>query len=286
MRTEAPHPRPRYRNDAVFRSAERLLASQPKKPARRLPPRAIVFLLGLACGLGLAFWLLRPVRETGTLIAGANATTGTDYIGRKRLNLPLADAKPTFTAGAPSFANPSAEAAEPTPAPVETSAATSSASRTIATTPRPAARPTAALDYAPLGFFLTEPTTLIKLRGELHQGPAGRRTVEFELYIKPGRLSGSVEGHVTLADDRVRGEPFFVTGRWLNRTITLGETVKMTHGSSARPSAHSFVLEFPRGDEVDEIIGFWSHAGFNGTLVLKSALPLGWLSHPAPSKSR
>jgi len=33
-------------------------------------------------------------------------------------------------------------------------------------------------------------------------------------------------------------------------------------------------LDFPRTDETDEISGMWSHAGFNGKLVLKSVPPL------------
>ena len=277
MRTEAPQPRPRYRNEAVFRSAERLLASPPKKPARRSPPRALMFLLGLACGLGIAFWLLRFTSQSQTPDTNADAATAGPYVGRKRLNLPLANAKPASatTAPAPGIADAPPAEAESTVAPVEKPAATTSGGpRAIVIAPRTAARPPAGNEHAPLGFFLTQASNLIKLSGELRDGPAGRRTVEFELYLRAGRLSGSVHGLVWLADDRVRADPFSVSGRWLNRTITLSEIKKTTRGSSASPPAHYFVLEFPQTGETDEITGIWSHAGFRGRLALKSTPPL------------
>lgn len=275
MRTEAPQPRPRYRNEAVFRSAERLLASQPKKNARHSPPRALIFLLGLACGLSIAFWLLRPTSQSLTPDTNADAATVGPYVGRKRLNPPLAHAKPTSAPAAPApvIADAPPAAAESTVAPVEKPAASTSGPRAIVIAPRPAARPPADNDHAPLGFFLKQASNLIKLRGELRDGPAGRRTVDFELYLTAGRLSGSVHGLVWLADDRVRANPFPVSGRWFDRTITLRETVKLIHGSSP-PPAHSFVLEFPRYDETDAISGTWSHAGFAGKLVLRVMPPL------------
>lgn len=276
MRTEAPPPRPRYRNEAVFRSAERLLASPPKQPARRLPSRSIVFLLGLACGLGVAFWLIRPVRQSEAPTASADSASGSTHVDRKRPTLPLANAQPTIVANAPVAAPTPTPAADSPPAPTATPPATPGAPRATATAlaPRSAVRPPPAAEFASLGAFLTQPTNLIKLRGELRDGPAGKRTVDFELTLTRGRHDGgSARGLVWLADERVRAEPFRVTGEWFDRTIFLRETVKMIHGSSP-PPAHSFVLKFPHYGESDPISGTWSHGWFTGKLVLQVVPPL------------
>lgn len=58
VKTDVAPPPARYRNEAVFRSAELLIASKPK-PAARQFPRWLVFVTGLLVGVGATIAVLR-----------------------------------------------------------------------------------------------------------------------------------------------------------------------------------------------------------------------------------
>ncbi len=274
MKTEAAWPRAPYRNDAIFRSAERLLASHPKKTARKLPPRTVVFLVGLVCGVGVTVWLLRPARETGNAVAGAK------HVERTRPTLSLVDTKPVPAVTA------AAQPADLGELPETPSAAAGSPRTTAVPRPAPAAVPVfpasvsrgatspAADTITTPATILTRFTTAFKLRGQLRGSYTTPSNVEFELYLVRGPRSSSLQGIVRFIDGPMRVPSFRVAGSWVERTITLSEIVKVTNGTSSTPSPHTFALEFPETDATDEISGSWSYIGLNGTLTLKGVLPL------------
>lgn len=253
----------------MFRSAERLLASPPKKPARKLPARSVVFLLGLAVGIGSAFWWLRPARESISDTVDGNAATSSGFVGRKRLNLPLTIVNPTFGAAAPRFPSATTGATDPSSPAADTDLRSGTAS---GVTPRPSA-PGTATPAVRAGVPTTPATILMrftsrfKLRGELRSTSAKSIPVEFELFLLPDRVGGSVTALVSFTDDPNQVGPVTIFGRWLSRTITL-------HQGERSPIGRTFVIEFPAIDADDEFTGLWSYNGAAGTLVLKSALLL------------
>ena len=276
MKTEVAQPRVPYRNEAVFRSAERLIAAAPKKTAARRPSRPLIFALGLACGLALAFLLLPDVPEA---LGTANVPDETAADASVNLRHPLAPARPDAattdpTASAATAAVAQASAAHgATPAPPP---------RPILSRPAPIA-PAAAPrvgDRVPLAppILITQSTTRLKLKGELRYPSAdiAPLTINFDLQFKPFRHAGdgALEGLVQVLDDKSPEPAFRVTGVLANRLITLAEVRKIPVGASRAPFGYVFVLELSGDSPTEEISGSWTHGVANGTLVVRNAWAL------------
>jgi hypothetical protein len=272
VKPEAPPFTPRYRNDIVFRSAQRLLASPPKKPTRKRPSRAIVFLLGLACGLGVAFLLLRATREAASPTPNGDTATRTTFGVRKRLDPPRLNASPAVGAAAPAFQATTTAPAEEPPAPE--APAPTAGRRPV---PRIAPPPTSASRLAPPP---QAPTTLIRfttsltLRGSLFSSTAAPVDVAFTLFLIPGPQGTAIHGSVRFFDEANLLSFHRLAGRLENRTVTVSETVPAPAGRPSPAAGRMFVIEMPTDPRSDEISGSWVHGTKHGTLTLKSVLPL------------
>lgn len=270
--TSPLRPRPRY--DAVYRSAERLIASRPSpSPSRRRPRRSLIFLLGVTCGLVPAFLLWRASDDIVPIASKREATTTTVYRERKRLQLPLADARATFGANAP--ARPVAPNNPPIATPTTSTAVAlvpAHPTRSAPATPRSTPTAAAGALMTP-AMILSRFTTSFKLRGEARATNGTKSHIEFDLQLLPAHLGGTVEGSVRYIDGNPRPRnPIQLSGLWMNRTLTLQETVKAN--ALPQPQGWVFVLEFPETDASDDVTGYWSHRGQTGTLALRPLLPL------------
>lgn len=278
MKPDAVYARPRYRNERVFRSAEFLLASHPKSPARKLPPRLLIFVLGIACGLAVAWLLIRSQREPAAPIASAQTPDFTPYGPRKRLNIPLQGAGPTSgvdAARTPAAATGVAQEQSPAPAaPNETTVvgAPEKVSSPQASSVASASRNLAGSAPINPSTILTRFTNHVKIRGKLLYGASEPRTVEFELHLVPGRKrGGSVEGSVRFLDGPTPIASGRVNGSWTDDRITLSEIIPRNVYPQVR---WVFFLELPENSDTNEIIGSWTYGALSGTLDLNSVLPL------------
>jgi hypothetical protein len=272
--------RPRYRNEAVFRSAERLIASEPKPRAWKRAPRPLFFLGGLASGFAAALLLLWTWRESAPSNARVDAALSNQAGARKATNRPPPVARPALDT--PASTAPSPAGTEQIPAPTNP-VTEQHPPATPAPRPSPALPSAQRFSPAPRVISLAPPaawlavassTTGLKLRGELLLIGSAPVKVEFQLFLVPARRGSSVEGTVRFIDDPTLPESIRVQGAWFHGAITLSEIHVMPRGAYYKPVVHKFVLELPESDESNEVLGIWSHGGRTGKLVLRTALPL------------
>ena len=279
MKPEVVNARAPYRNEAVFRSAERLIAAAPKKNAARRPSRPIVFALGLACGLALAYLLFPHVREALGDAHRPNEPAAEALVEPRRRVAPVRSDAATAAATATT-----APAATPDAAQAAAANSATPAPPTRPIRPRPAPTPSAFAprvgDRVPLvqPIIITQSTTRLKLKGELRYPSAdvAPLTVNFDLQFKPLRDPGhgALEGLVQVLDDKSPTPAFRVTGALVNRLITLGEIQKIPFGASQAPFGYVFALDLSGDSTAEEISGLWTHGAGNGTLVVRQAWAL------------
>ena len=262
VKTEAPQPRPRYRNEVVFRSAQRLLASRPK-PRRPLPSRWVVFFLGLACGLGLVFWLTPP-RDTAATAKHA-ATQSDAAITAGAVVRPKAPAPPVAHPVAlvttPASADP---AAPPPPIALAEQPLVAEAQQALEalrpSLPTPLVTPNISATRAPVvGVSYRIFSSALRLRGEMRVGTTVSRKVEMLLFLFPG--TNSVAGAARIIDGAGQTEPFQLNGMWSLDLVTLIEE---------RARGYRFTVKFPTTAS-GAFTGTWRDGtGVSGTLSLQS----------------
>jgi hypothetical protein len=278
VKTDLAPPPARYRNEAVFRSAERLLASSPKKRSWRPGLWQVLVFAGLAGGLIAVFWLRRPPREMGSAGSAADATANEVIVTSHGVNRPLEGAAPAL--GIPAAPTSALDHPAPSSRPENTPRAAFDPRSARPATARATARNSApaedAADHAPTltWLVLARSTAGLRLRGELRSEAARPIPVEFQLYLLPGPLGGSVDGAVQFLDGPAQLKPVHVSGSWFNRTIVLREVDETSHGSTLSPGGYRFVLELPGPAESEKFTGAWSHGSNRvGILVLNHARP-------------
>jgi hypothetical protein len=276
VKPEAINAGARYRNAVVFQSAERLISIGTKRRPRHSLLRTAWLPAGLLAGLAVAFLLLPLVREKNRGASAVTSAAGQPAFARRGISPPLAGAAPTFAMPATLPAGSIDRDA------AQTSVASSAAPISPAAgTAQPGPFPSAARASVPAAQY-TDQASLsdllvlarsapgLQLRGELHADAGRPLGIEFQLYLSPGPLGGSVDGAVQIYEDPIRSKPFHVSGTWLNRTLVLREVDDTPRGSIPSPDGYSFVLELPTSTQSDEITGAWRQAKNRvGTLTLK-----------------
>ena len=253
--------RPRYRNEAVFRSAERLIASRPARPPRKRPSRWLVFSLGIACGLSVILWWPR-VREFSPVIS-SSPNRGEEHTAqpspRRRASTPPVTNHPL---PAPSNPAPSSSVAAPvvdTPTPHNARPASASVrqnalpARSVATPNQLAERTTAVYPVH----------SSLRLEGEL-RNPSGARLdrVRFMLHLVPGT---AVAAGIVVFPDQARTNTLTLFGTWNLDSILLRADSKV-------PS-YEFTLQFPTTSS-GEFTGTWTDGrGASGPLALQLPQP-------------
>ncbi|MBI5766453.1 MAG: hypothetical protein HZA93_01570 [Verrucomicrobia bacterium] len=264
----------RYRNDAVFRSAERLIATASKRPVRDRAPRAALFLVGLICGFAAAFFLFHRWEQSAAATK-KSSPAGIPPVAKRR----SPDSIPSSPASAASvLGNQPDETAKGGLPPAAMSQAAPIAEPPASL--RPAAiRPNAtgasgAGTQSAVSFGTTTSVTTVKLRGEI-RFPAGRPpvTVEFQLYFRPRSGRAVATGTVQFLSGPDQGEPVRLEGVLQNRTLNLNQVTNLPRGGYNVPILHQFVIEFPDVNKPADIGGTWSFGAREGKLALKVLLP-------------
>ncbi len=275
MKRDAVEVRAPYRNAALFRSAERLIASSPKKPDRLRPSRTFVFAVGLTCGFGLALLLLPLAFEAITrAMRGDEPAANIPANLRHRFTFTGQDSK--NAAPAPATSTTLTEAASaPATAPTPVPTPRRNSIRSAATAPSSASRVTGRAPPVQT-IIITQSTTRIMLKGELRSPSSSVSTapivVNFDLHFQPGRRDGSLQGLVQVLDDANPQLAFRVAGILSKSTITLSEIQKTSAEASLAPSGYVFVIELPAATATGEFLGRWTHGATRGNLVVRSAL--------------
>lgn len=274
MKTEVTPGSSRYRNDAVFRSAERLLASTSRKPARPAPPRSVIFVAGLLCGVGIAFWALRPATKNAPDAANPDAPTAVQPPASTPPPSPRRGAEATAPTHVPTPAAATLAAPEQATQPVAPDAPVAGDVRSIApiTSSHGAALEPAT---APLN-IVTRSSVAITLRGHLHTASGEMTAVEFALNLSPIGSNQPVYGLVRFRDRPERPDERHVSGTWNDRTLTLQQSAAPTTTGLRPYGQRTFILEFPPSNI--PITGRWSHqtpiGKTEGTLTLTVSLLL------------
>lgn len=272
-------------NRAVFRSAERLLASTPTRPRRRLS-RTAFFVVGLLCGLGLALLLVPRVREA-LLPSTPVATSATSARSLPALpagpahrseaatlggtTTPLPAQSTAAVASAPAKASPSARA----PSPTSRDATRVAAPAHLAPLPE---RPLRVLGGSAASPAMAGSTTMLVpslgvaawpsrlvLEGTLYTPGLPGIGVTMDLRITSTETEAAYfEGTVQIRSTVLRIAPFRVTGTFSASSIVLASA---PDASGASP--HSFVIELPAKAR-DRFTGTWSLEGRQGTLSVKT----------------
>lgn len=265
MKTDATPSSSRYRNDAVFRSAERLLASTPRKPARTWPPRSIVFMAGLLCGVVIAFWAVRRTTNNASDATSPTAVSVAEVTPPKS-----APASSVRGSGQAPVLVPTAQpplppvmAGEPPTEPL--APATSDADNIRSTTPlRRSSNSTASATATTPPIIVTTPITRVNLRGYLLNASGEKvNAVEFTLNVPPLGVDQPVSGLVRFLDHPERRDEREVSGTWLGGTLTL-QQADAPNSSGLRPYGHrTFTLDYPPSPL--PINGRWTHQTSTGT---------------------
>lgn len=271
--TAAPsHLSARYQNEVVYRSAERLIASQARPRTRRVRERVLWFTLGATCALALAAgWSYLSERESEGVERGLTPDGSAEQtrVNRRYLTWKQPDA------GSATHAT-TADNGDVSPA---SRAHVGTTPETVAVNAGAAARKPTARSLAPhaetqhtaatstASAILTSVTTRVQLRGDMRSSNGGSLTIEFDLRLSPGRLGGTIAGSAITTEASGSTSTFHVAGNWVNRTFTLREVD--AKGRELSAPVVTFVVEFPE-QGLEEITGYWSRgAGQSGTLALR-----------------
>jgi hypothetical protein len=257
VKNDAATRRPRYRNDAVFRSAERLLAARPAPPRARRPSRWLVFALGLVCGGSIAFWWRAKTESSRT---ESTATVANTVVARKPAATPAV--QPTPAPRTP-LLRPTSGTESKLVAPENVEAPSRPAQRAAGASVTP--RSTRA-SRGPLAGSVTGARILssaLRLVGDLH-GPGDIIVgqVDFVLHLLPGTHHAQGEGYVKFRN----GPPSSLTlsGSWDLDSLEL----------RGAPLNYQFALKFPTTSSGD-FEGLWTgtgnRSGESGRIVLRIA---------------
>ncbi len=267
VKAEATHLRPRYRNEAVFRSAERLLASPPPShsPIRR-SRRGLYFAAGLLCGIALTFL----VRWTASRNPPATELASSATSAQAPRNLPAPRPVATLpSAHQPAQPATAVEAVSETLLPNDASA-DSAATRQpkVTVIPRPAAPAnTAAKPYVIQ--TLTTFTSSIVLRGTMESESPATPPLEVEfLLLFEGKGGTTVQGHVRISDESVLKSFHRVSGIYANGTVTISEPIVRRNGLFQPLKPFRFVIRLHPNGVIAS--GTWHNGGARGTLALNS----------------
>jgi hypothetical protein len=272
----------RYRNDAVFRSAERLLTAAPAIPARPRAPRWMIFsgglVLGLALTAGLALRVRRAPVQIGAIVVSSAFEPETPPADRganvRPASAPRANPLPAPTAAVPpaptltrsTLETAAAEAVATTNA--ARRAATANLPRTAAAANSPAAMPIVAIDGGPA---VPAAVAEVTLRGELRSDTAAPVRVEFVL-----RRAGSapaVNGFVRFFDGEARIAANAVTGAVSGNILSLRETQAVGSIAPGFPVGRQFIIFLPGNGAAPELRGSWLFGAARGTLSLAISAP-------------
>ncbi len=279
MKLAAGHSRAPYRNDAIFRSAERLISSATHLPARDRIPHIVFFVSGIACGLLLAFLLLCSDRLESAPGARTSRLVSSPVIDPPRQSAaPLTTRSATLVTPAPTNTprlaanSPAAPlTATPLPSPLERSPSAAAATSVGATR-------AADLSLSAPILAITSATTRIVLRGELRSTlPAvAPIAVKFELQFVPARtgLSGSLSGLVTFEEYGPPAPTLRIYGSFTPHAIMLRELQKIPVGASHAGDGYTFLIDRSDATDPGELAGTWTHGANHGPLLVKSALAL------------
>lgn len=262
---------PRYRNTTVYRSAERLLSSRPRR--RFAPARWLVFAVGMAAGavaVALVVWFaMRTVTDS------AETSWNGGSAGRQ-IRSETTSARPappialkTESRAITSMLGPIDTSVSPSPAHASTfstgelprlprpgrDSAAITKGRTLAS--RPAGPPTT------LVTTLAPKTTTWVLEGEVLAEDSPSTRVRFDLYVlQPGPLSW-VMGSVRLFSEKSTRQASVWLLAFLEGNIVEG-----------RAGDFEFSLDLPDWTKEQRVVGTWSRGDKHGTLDLRRTFML------------
>jgi hypothetical protein len=279
VKLAAGHPRAPSRNDAIFRSAERLISSASQRPSGHRIPRLVFFITGIACGLLLAFLLFRSGRPESTPASSASNRPASTVIE------PPSHTHSTQARVAPALAAPASTTTPPHPtdalaAPITAAPMPPPSANSTSLVPPNASSLSRASNLslpAPL-LAITSATTRIVLRGELRSTlPAvAPIAVKFELRFAPTHTdrSGSLWGVVTFEEYGPPAPTLRVYGSFTPLAIVLRELQQVPVGASHAGDRYKFLIDRSAANDTDELAGTWTHGANRGPLVVTSALAL------------
>jgi hypothetical protein len=266
--TEAP--RPRYRNPAVYRSAERLLAAPPKRSATKLP-RSFYFGAGLAIGLGLAvviptLWFASrpaPALEAKPVPPAASGARPPASVSRPAPPAPAIAPRTAASRVVVPAAPP-----RTTPADDETStlwAKQRAAIQTFVAWVPTETRRSSRTTYTIVTRFVAE----LQLRGRLRTEGGPVFSTEFEIFRLTGGDGKRLYGTVRYAElDGPAVATIRLDGLVVDGAIQLRET---TPTGAIRPSfliGRKFEIQLPNENDRPELLGVWTLGGTHGTVEL------------------
>ena len=283
MRTPPSRPHPRYRNEAVFRSAQQLLAPRPPAPTPRAAPRVprLIGALGLLI-LGVVIGRYWPRAATSEIDSPARVNADIAMIDDAAAPVATVDESPRDLTNRLKFPAPKSANSRPREAKPPLDDLTSASP--LLAHPIDAARTSfgsVVLPAAPaISATVTTNGPAFTLRGMLSfdTPQAAPLAVEFSLRRKGKGIAGVVR-YLSPEGDRLVANTVFgnVTGRvvdlrekdlvWIKAPIT-----PPTTNPAWRELGRSFVFELPE-TAAAEIIGRWSLGDRGGKLTLSAAAP-------------
>lgn len=274
MKTVRGHPG-HYRNESVFRSAERLIASRPA--GNSAPnPRWWLFTAGVGLGLVLALAVVLRVERAPVRIGPAVVTTRlAEEPSRTEKTPPAPRATPLVTPAplAPEAAttaparsvaaeNPPVPAAEAAPDPIQRSAPyVAEAKRSLAANKEAA--------YVSALFATLSDVTF---RGELRAGKQEPRVVELQLR-RFGDAS-EISGRIDYFEQGARIASRTVQGALVERTLSLREVAPYGTATRDVPFGYRFAFTLPhRNATLTDVSGNWALGTRSGEATLRPILP-------------
>lgn len=283
VKTDLQRPAVGYRNDAVFQSAQRLIASRPAKQKR---PLGWGVLAGVALGMFAAgfavrgFWASRDGAKVSDPVqavsAGQEITAAPTKAKRPAVaqaTAPGDDVKPTRAAAkgvAGAVTSDSGADGGATPA------GTAGAGLVA----RDAARASFAGPAGKETVHTTVSVIEIALRGRLDEESATSVAVPLEFYL---RVNGRVvSGYVRFLDaDGERAEAHWAAGEIDGRKVRLRDRgmawARQATGPGPNPTGwvvgREFVFDLPEKSGTEPILGVWSLGTRRGTLTMAPSLP-------------
>lgn len=267
MKPAPTAPSPSYRNDRVFRSAQRLIASRPapKRSPRRWPKFAVV-----AIALLLSVVLIREIEfPSPEPASGQTKTTGA---AQKITSLAPSPTRPAATQDRPDTALPPSALPSPN---LLTADPDLTAGRGAVLSSVEKFTVTAARD---LDTWLTSPSEGITLRGTLSSGSHTPFAIEVFLRRRDRQVSGVVR-YLSFLGERVLANA--VSGEINGRILTMKETGRVWRFTndpgrlvqSLEEIGREFAIALPERSGPQTLFGTWSLGLQRGTLQLSPAPP-------------